>query len=213
MLDHVQSSLIHKPNIPGSCAILFFIALALTFTTRHLHGWASLLLWPRHFRFLLSGAVRSCPPLFPSSILDACWPEGLPFPCHVFLSFHAAHGVLTATIPEWFAFPPPADHVLLELSTVTHPSWLALDGMAHSVIELCKPLRHDKAVILAGEKGSVWLLESQRRTLMEWNVLEPKCLDPNLGSFTSKTWDLSKWRNLPVPIFLIGIMERRRSPL
>ena len=44
-------------------------------------------------------------------------------------------------------FPPPADHVLLEYSAVTHPSWMALHGMAHSFIELCRLLHHYKAVI------------------------------------------------------------------
>ena len=39
-------------------------------------------------------------------------------------------------------FPPPADHILSELSTVTHTSWVALHGMAHGFIEL------DKAVVL-----------------------------------------------------------------
>ena len=32
-------------------------------------------------------------------------------------------------------FPPPADHILSELSTVTCPSWVALHGMAPSFIE------------------------------------------------------------------------------
>ena len=35
-------------------------------------------------------------------------------------------------------FPSPADHVLLELSTMTCSSWVALHGMAHSFIELDK---------------------------------------------------------------------------
>ena len=42
-------------------------------------------------------------------------------------------------------FPSPVDHVLLELSTMTHPSWGALCGMAHSFIELdneIPPLRY-----------------------------------------------------------------------
>ena len=34
------------------------------------------------------------------------------------------------------------DYVLSELSTVTHPSWVAVHSMAHSFIEL------DKAVVL-----------------------------------------------------------------
>ena len=39
-------------------------------------------------------------------------------------------------------FPSPADHVLSELSTKTHLSWLALHGMAHSFIELDKDVIH-----------------------------------------------------------------------
>ena len=38
-------------------------------------------------------------------------------------------------------FPSPVDHVLSELSTMTHPSCVALRGMAHSFFEL------DKAVV------------------------------------------------------------------
>ncbi|KAF7234970.1 hypothetical protein EYD10_18164, partial [Varanus komodoensis] len=44
------------------------------------------------------------------------------------------------------------DHVLSELSAVTCPSWVALHGIAHSFIELLKPIRHNKAVIHEGEK-------------------------------------------------------------
>jgi len=47
-------------------------------------------------------------------------------------------------------FPPPVDHVLSELSTMSHPSWVALPSMAHSFIELHEPLHHDKAVIVKG---------------------------------------------------------------
>ena len=34
---------------------------------------------------------------------------------------------------------------------MTCPSWVALHGMAHSFINLCKPLYHDKAVIHEGD--------------------------------------------------------------
>ena len=50
-------------------------------------------------------------------------------------------------------FPPPVDHILSEPSPKTHVSWVALHGMAHSFIELCKPLHHDKAVIREGGHG------------------------------------------------------------
>ena len=39
-------------------------------------------------------------------------------------------------------FPSPVDHVLSELSTMTHPSWVALHDMAHSFIELGKVVVH-----------------------------------------------------------------------
>ena len=61
------------------------------------------LLWPRHF--LLSGAVSSCPSLFPSSILNIFWPWGLIFQCHLFLPFYTVHGVLVEIVLEWFAIP------------------------------------------------------------------------------------------------------------
>ena len=39
-------------------------------------------------------------------------------------------------------FPSPVDHVLSELSSMTHLSWVALQGMAHSFIELDKAVVH-----------------------------------------------------------------------
>jgi len=39
-------------------------------------------------------------------------------------------------------FPFSVDHILSELSTMTHPSWVALHGLAHSFIELEKTVVH-----------------------------------------------------------------------
>ena len=39
-------------------------------------------------------------------------------------------------------FPSPVDHILSELFTMTHPSWVALHGMAHTFIELDKAVVH-----------------------------------------------------------------------
>ena len=39
-------------------------------------------------------------------------------------------------------FPSPVDHVLSELSTMPHPSWVALHGMAYSFNELDKIVIH-----------------------------------------------------------------------
>ena len=59
-VDYFQFTLVHGPNIPGSYALLFF-----TFTTRHIHHWASFLVWLS--LFIPSGAVLL---LFSGSILD-----------------------------------------------------------------------------------------------------------------------------------------------
>ena len=86
MLDHIQFTLIHGPNIPGSYAVLLFTASDLTFTTRHIHSWALFPLWPS--LFFLSGATSNCPSLFPSSTLNTFQPGELIFIYHIFLSFH-----------------------------------------------------------------------------------------------------------------------------
>ena len=39
-------------------------------------------------------------------------------------------------------FPSPVDYVLSELSTMTHPPWVALHDMAHSFIELDQAVVH-----------------------------------------------------------------------
>ena len=38
--------------------------------------------------------------------------------------------------------PSPVDHILSDLSTMTHPSWVALQDMTHSFIELDKAVIH-----------------------------------------------------------------------
>ena len=77
---------------------------------------------------------------------------------HIFLPFHTVHGVLVARILEWIAISSSTAHVLSELFTKTSSSWVALHDMAHSFIELLKPLHPDKAVIHEGApctRGSV----------------------------------------------------------
>ena len=56
-------------------------------------------------------------------------------------------------------FPPPVDHVLSELLTMTYPSWVVLYGMAHSFIELRKVLCHDKAVIRGEETDHTMFID------------------------------------------------------
>ena len=67
-----------------------------------------------------------------------------------FLPFHNVHGVLQARILEWVAISFSGGSHFVKLFTMTHPSWGALHGMAHSFTELCKLLCHNKALIHEG---------------------------------------------------------------
>ena len=79
--------------------------------------WASFPLWPR--RFFLSGAVCSCPLLFPRSTMDTFQSRGLIFHCHIFLPFIQFMRFSCQVRWSGLPFPPPTDLVLSELSTVT----------------------------------------------------------------------------------------------
>ena len=98
--------------------------------------------------FILSGAVSSCPLLFPGRTLDTFWPGGLIFQCHIFLFSHTVHGAFAHEC--WSGLPLPVDHIFSEIFTMTHPSWLGLHSMTHSFIYFHKPFCHDKAVIHEG---------------------------------------------------------------
>ena len=72
-------------------------------------------------------SLQSCPT--PCDPIDGN-PPGSPIP-----------GILQARTLKFLPFPSPVDHVLSELSTMTHLSWVAPHSMAHSFILL------DKAVV------------------------------------------------------------------
>ena len=83
LFDHFQFALIHGPDIPGSCAVLFFAALDLTPITGHIRSWALFLHWPH--LFFLEWFLRSSP--------VACWAPADPG-VHLsvsFLPFHPVH--------------------------------------------------------------------------------------------------------------------------
>ena len=46
-----------------------------------------------------------------------------------------------------FPFPSPVNHILSELSTMTHPSWVALHSMAHSFIKIHKAMIHVMSLV------------------------------------------------------------------
>ena len=81
-------------------------------------------------------------PLISSSILSTYQPGEFIFQCPTFLPFHTVHGVLKARILKWFAIPFSREPHSVRLSTVTHPSWVALYSMAHSFTELEQAVVH-----------------------------------------------------------------------
>ena len=98
MLDHIQSTLIHGPNIPGFYAIFSL--------------WCWILLSPpdtstaeHHFHFILFTSFfveLLVITLYPSPVAFGHRPTwGLVFWCHIFLPFRIVHGVLQARILEW----------------------------------------------------------------------------------------------------------------
>ena len=118
--------------------ILLFTASDLASITSHIHNWLLFLLWLRLFS--LSGVIS---PLISSSILRTYQPGEFIFQCPIFFPFHTVHGVLKAGILKWFAIPFSGGPHLSELSTMTCLSWVALQGMAHSFIELDKAEVHE----------------------------------------------------------------------
>ena len=127
----------HRLNIPGSSAILLFIASDFTSITSHIHNWVLFLLW-LHL-FILSGVIS---PLISSSILGTYQPGEFIFQCPIFCLFILFMGFSRQEYWSGLPFPSPVDHILSELSTMTCPSWVALHGMAHSFIELDKAVAH-----------------------------------------------------------------------
>ena len=149
LFSHVQFSLIHGPNIPGSYAILFFTVQDFTFTTSHIHNWVSLPLSPATSCFLELLAIALC------SSPGAYWtPWILGVLSSSVISFCVFILIMGSSWQEYWSglpFPSSADHVLSELSTMTHPSWVAPHSVALSFLELYKPLCHNKVVVHEGE--------------------------------------------------------------
>ena len=78
-------------------------------------------------------------------------PEGSSFGIISFLLFIQFMGFSQKLYWDGSPFPPPVDHLLSELSTMTCPSWVALHSIGHSFVELHKPLCCDKAGSIKGE--------------------------------------------------------------
>ena len=136
-----------------------------TFTTRHIHNCALFPLWLS--LFIPSGVIS---PLFSSSILGTYQPGEFIFQCPIFMPFHAVHGILKAGILKWLPLPSWVDHILSELSTMTHPSWVEPHNRSHSFIELSWAVVHViRLVSFLCDCGfhSLWPLMEKDKRLME----------------------------------------------
>ena len=130
-------ALIRGPSIPCSYAILLFTALDFASITSDTQNWVLSLIWLHLFHLsgvispLISIAYRSHTDLWSSSfsVLSIC----------LFLLFM---GFSMQECWSGLPFSSPVDHILSELSTITHPSWVALCYMTHSFIELEKAMVH-----------------------------------------------------------------------
>ena len=118
------------------CNYSIFYTLVFTFTIRHSHNWVLFLLWLS--LFIPPGAISM---LFSSSILAPTNLGSSFFSVISFCLFILFMGFSRQECWSGFPFSSPVDHILSEFSIMTHPSWVALHGMAHSFIVL------DKAVI------------------------------------------------------------------
>ena len=128
---------IHGPNIPDSYAILFFTASDFTFMTHHIHNWVLFLLW--FHLFILSGVISS---VLSSSLLRPSDVGSSSFSVLYFCLFILF--MLFSRQEYWSGLPSPSpvDHILSELFSMTHPSWVALHSLVHYFIELDKVVVH-----------------------------------------------------------------------
>ena len=115
LFDHFQFALIHGPDIPGSYAILLFIASDLGSITSHIHSWGLFLLWIHSF--ILSEVIS---PLISSSILGTYQPGEFIFRCHIFAFSYCSWGsqgknteVVCHSLLQWttFCHDQPRQHI------------------------------------------------------------------------------------------------------
>ena len=128
-----QCTLIHEPNIPVPaqfCSLQHHSLLSPpdTSTTGH------------HFHF--GSASSFFLELFLCSSPVACWTPtnltGSPFKVLPFCLFILFMGFSRQECWSGLPFLSPVNHILSELSTMTHPSWVALCDMAHSSLSYTK---------------------------------------------------------------------------
>ena len=105
--------------------------------SRHLHNWVLFLFWLHPF--ILSGVIS---PLISSGIFAPTDLRSSSFSILSFCLFILFMGFSRQENWNGLPFPSPVDHILSDLSTITRPSWVALQGKAHYFIESDKAMVH-----------------------------------------------------------------------
>ena len=184
---HFQFTLIHGSNIPDSYAILLFTALDLTSITSHIHSWVLFLLWI--CLVILSGVIF---PLISNSISGMYWPGCSSFSVLCFCLFILFMGFSRQDYWRVLPFPSLVDHVFSEVSTMTHPSWVTLHGMAHSFINRLWSMWSNWLVFCdCGFQYVCPLMEKDKR-FMEAPWLE-RLTEEGTGSYTRVAQKFSTW--------------------
>ena len=111
--------------------------------TSHIHNWVLFLLWLHPSFFLELFLHWSSVAYWVPTDLGSSSFSVLSFGLFILFMGFSGHECWSG-----LPFPSPVDHLLSELFNMTHPSWVALHGMAHSFIELDKAVVHVIRLIL-----------------------------------------------------------------
>ena len=127
-------------------------------------------------------------PVSPSTISFTCLPGGLNFCAIPFWLFTLFMGFSWQKYWCGLSFPSPVNHILSEHFTLTRPSGVVRQGMAHSFIELIKPLHHDKT----GIHEEVYLNRNQiNESTFIYHLIIPILLSWQYNSFYYKCCKLN----------------------
>ena len=180
-------ALIHRSNIPGSYAVLLFIALDLTSITSHIHHWCCFC-FGSISSFILELFLHGCPVSYwaPTNLGSLSF-NVLSFCLILFMGFSRQE--YWSGLP----FPSPVDHILPPLHR--DPSWVDLHGMTHSFIET------DKAVVqVIRVVRLLWLwflsvcslMPLSQQLLSYWSFFDLGCgVSPQGPCSWSWTWGIS----------------------
>ena len=116
---------------------------------------------------------------------------GIIFYHHNFFIFILSVGFSRQEYWSGLPFPSPVDLLLLDPFTMTHLSWVALKGMAHSFTESFQPLCHDKAVIHTGALGSITVNKASGGDGIPVELLKKMMLLKSCTEYVSKFENLN----------------------